>query len=102
MEELEDQDGAKGAGQSAALTFGVERLGKYAADSLGFVVFFLPSLMVSIVSFQAKLDGHRLMLESIRSFDVRAAACALDSDRLQIEAQVCELFDGLEEPLVAC
>ena len=100
IQALEDQSSSQQTGRGTALAFGTNRLLKYIADGQGFLVFCIPSLIFSIVSFHAKLHGHRLMLESIRNFDLREADCAIEEDRLQIEAQVCELFDGLEEPIV--
>ena len=97
---LEDQSGSQQLGHGTTLAFGTKRLLKYIVDGQGFLAFFAPSLIFSIASFHAKLDGHRLMLESLRNFDLRAADCAIEEDRLQIEAQVCELFDGLEEPII--
>ncbi|CAE7870262.1 unnamed protein product [Symbiodinium necroappetens] len=84
-----------------ALAFGLKRFWGYAVATEGYLFFWLLPIMVGIVSFQKKLDGHRDMLESMKSFDVRNAKCAVESDRLAIEAQVAELFDGLEDPIIA-
>ena len=61
----------------------------------------MPSVIISVVSFQRKLDGHKLMLENMRSFNIRCAQCSLESDRSVIETQVAELFDGIEEPMIS-
>ncbi|CAE7276184.1 unnamed protein product [Symbiodinium microadriaticum] len=84
----------------SALLFGLKRFCGYAAASQAYVFFCLPPIMVGIVSFQKKLDGHRDMLESMKSFDVRNAKCSVENDRSVIEAQVAELFDGLEDPII--
>ncbi|CAE7835713.1 unnamed protein product, partial [Symbiodinium necroappetens] len=84
----------------SALLFGLKRFCGYAAASQAYVFFCLPPIMVGIVSFQKKLDGHRDMLESMKSFDVLNAKCSVENDRAVIEAQVAELFDGLEDPII--
>ncbi|CAE7556112.1 unnamed protein product [Symbiodinium microadriaticum] len=84
-----------------ALAFGLKRFWGYAVATEGYLFFWLLPIMVGIVSFQKKLDGHRDMLESMKSVGVRNAKCAVESDRLAIEAQVAELFDGLEDPVIA-
>ncbi|CAE6972223.1 unnamed protein product [Symbiodinium sp. CCMP2456] len=84
-----------------ALAFGLRRVYEYALQTETYVLFCAPPLLVGLVSFQKKLDGHRDMLESMNSFDVRSAKCAVEHDRLVIEAQVAELFDGLEDPIIA-
>ncbi|CAE6926267.1 unnamed protein product [Symbiodinium sp. CCMP2456] len=83
----------------SALAFGFKRFCEYA--TLPYNLFCLPSIIVGVVSFQKKLDGHRNMLQSMKSFNVRHAQCALDNDRSVIEAHVAELFDGLEDPVIA-
>ena len=69
---------------SSALAFGFKRFCEYAASP--YSLFCLPSIMVGVASFQKKLDGHRNMLESMKSFNVRNAQCALVNDRSVIEA----------------
>ena len=70
----------------SALVFGLKRFCGYAAASQAYLFFCLPPIMVGIVSFQKKLDGHRDMLESMQSFDVRNAKCTVENDRSVIEA----------------
>ncbi|CAK9106806.1 unnamed protein product [Durusdinium trenchii] len=48
-----------------------------------------------------KLAHHKLMLKQITSFELRAASCALASDREIIEEQIMELFDEAFEPPVS-
>ncbi|CAE7941780.1 unnamed protein product [Symbiodinium necroappetens] len=79
----------------------LHRLREYVVDGQVFALFYLPSIMIGVVAFQKKLDGHQNMLESMDSFDVRHAKCAEEQDRNVIEAQVAELFDGLEDPIIA-
>ncbi|CAE7759978.1 unnamed protein product, partial [Symbiodinium pilosum] len=52
----------------------------------------LPASIPSFFSFRMKLQSHKLMLDQIASFDVRAAECTLPADREAIEEQVKELF----------
>eukprot|EP00439_Symbiodinium_sp_Y106_P086070 s52_g31.t1 len=85
--------------EGGALMFGLERFYQYV--SLACILLLLPPIMIAVVSFQKKLDGHREMLESMKSFHVRHAKCAVEDDRLVIEAHVAELFDGLEDPIIA-
>ena len=70
--------------EGGALMFGLERFYQYV--SLACILLLLPPIMIAVVSFQKKLDGHREMLESMKSFDVRHAKCAVEDDRLVIEA----------------
>ncbi|CAE7555344.1 unnamed protein product [Symbiodinium natans] len=81
--------------------FGLHRISEYVLQSQAYVLFCAPPMLVGLFCFQKKLDGHRDMLESMASFDVRNAKCAVEQDRLFIEAQVAELFDGLEDPIIA-
>lgn len=47
-----------------------------------------------------KLDGHKLMLDQMASFDLRNAQCTLETDRVVLQRQVVDLFDeALEPPL---
>ena len=79
----------------SALVFGLKRFCGYAAASQAYLLFCLPPIMVGIVSFQKKLDGHRDMLESMKSFDVRNAKCTVESDRSAIEAPPPHILAGL-------
>ena len=63
-----------------------QRLREYAVDGQVLALFYLPSIMIGVVSFQKKLDGHQNMLESMDSFDVRHAKCSVENDRNVIEA----------------
>ncbi|CAE6949707.1 unnamed protein product [Symbiodinium sp. CCMP2592] len=84
-----------------ALAFGLSLIYEYALQNQTYMLFCAPPMLVGLVSFRKKLAGHRDMLESMNSFDVRRAKCAVENDRFVIEAQVAELFDGLEEPIIA-
>jgi len=86
--------------EGGALVFGLRRMAEYALQAQGYALLCAPPMLVGFVSFQRKLDGHRDMLESMASFDVRNAECAVERDRFVIEAQVAELFDGLEDPII--
>ena len=65
------------------------------------LVFYVLPAVASVVTFQQKLDGHKLMLEHLKAFDICAAKCAVESDRPVIEGLVAELFDGLDDPVVS-
>ena len=69
-----------------ALAFGLRLIYEYALQNQTYMLFCAPPMLVGLVSFQKKLDGHRDMLESMNSFDVRRAKCAVEHDRLIIEA----------------
>ncbi|CAE6949727.1 unnamed protein product [Symbiodinium sp. CCMP2592] len=84
-----------------ALAFGLHLIYEYALQNQTCMLFWAPPILIGLVSFQKKLDGHFDMLESMNSFDVRRAKCAVENDRFVIEAQVAELFDGLEDPIIA-
>ena len=66
--------------------FGLHRISEYVLQSQAYVLFCAPPMLVGLFCFQKKLDGHRDMLESMASFDVRNAKCAVEQDRLFIEA----------------
>ena len=55
-------------------------------------IVYLPASIPSFFSFRIKSESHRLMLQQMSSFDVRAAKCTLPSDRLLIEHQVAWVF----------
>eukprot|EP00439_Symbiodinium_sp_Y106_P037535 s5969_g4.t1 len=84
-----------------AFQWGLQRCLSYLQDCPDYLVFYVPSVIISVISFPRKIEGHKLMLENMRSFDIRDAKCALESDRSTIQMQVAELFDGLEEPTVS-
>ncbi|OLP81358.1 hypothetical protein AK812_SmicGene38106 [Symbiodinium microadriaticum] len=81
--------------------WGVQRCLSYLRDCQSYLVFLVPSVVISVVFMPRKIEGHKLMLENMRLFDIRDAKCALESDRRTIQMQVAELFDGLEEPTVS-
>ena len=80
---------AIGANALAAL---LQRLRQYAVDGQVIALFYLPSIMIGVVAFQKKLDGHQNMLESMDSFDVRHAKCSVENDRNVIEAVGAKLL----------
>eukprot|EP00439_Symbiodinium_sp_Y106_P025499 s2094_g3.t1 len=55
-------------------------------------IVYLPASIPSFFSFRMKFQSHRLMLDQMANFDVRAAQCTLPLDRAAIEQQVQELF----------
>ena len=63
-------------------------------------MYFFFALITSFLSF-AKLNRHKLMLDSMASFDIRNANCALETDRVAIEEQVFRLFDEALGPAVS-
>ncbi|CAE7227658.1 unnamed protein product [Symbiodinium sp. CCMP2456] len=65
------------------------------------LVFYVLLAVASVFTFQQKLDGHKLMLEHLKSYDIRTAKCSVESDRPVIEGLVAELFDGLDDPVVS-
>ncbi|CAE7614560.1 unnamed protein product [Symbiodinium sp. CCMP2592] len=73
----------------------------FLAETQVFTVSYLPVIIFSIVTFHQKLDGHKLMLEHLKTYDIREAKCSVESDRPLIEGLVAELFDGLEDPVIA-
>eukprot|EP00438_Fugacium_kawagutii_P026377 Skav206098 [mRNA] locus=scaffold2150:323293:335747:- [translate_table: standard] len=65
-------------------------------------VIYLPVSIPSFFSFRMKLRNHQLLLDQMAAFDVRAAKCALPSDRTAIEEQISELFESkVESPFVS-
>ncbi|CAK9071503.1 unnamed protein product [Durusdinium trenchii] len=40
-----------------------------------------------------KIDGHKLMLDQMESFDFRNAQCTLETDRVVLQRQVLDLFE---------
>ena len=48
-------------------------------------------------------ETHKWSLRSQthRSYNIRSAKCSIERDRDQIEEHVAELFDGLEDPILA-
>ncbi|CAE7318696.1 unnamed protein product, partial [Symbiodinium pilosum] len=90
------------AAQEAPLAYGVSRTLVYLAASPVAAVFAAISfLLVSVVTFPQKLLAHETMLRDIRSYNIRSAKCSIERDRHQIEEHVAELFDGLEDPILA-
>ena len=59
----------------SALEFGTHRILTYLGNTQSYDLFFIPSCVAGIASFQHKLDGHKAMLEGMQAFDIRASEC---------------------------
>lgn len=59
--------------------------------------YLLASFHPKFFSFRMKLRNHQLLLDQMAAFDVRAAKCALPSDRTAIEDQIAALFESKVE-----
>ena len=63
-------------------------------------VYLVMGIPTAWFSFQ-KLDGHKQMLDQMKSFDLRNAQCALETDRVVLQRLVQDLFDEALEPPVS-
>ena len=55
------------------LRFGWEHLLTFVSLTQAFTVFYFPAALASVGTFQHKLDGHKMMLEHLESYDIRSA-----------------------------
>ncbi|CAE7498534.1 unnamed protein product [Symbiodinium natans] len=83
------------------LAYAMRRIMQYVAEAPFFAITLLPTLIVSAVSFKTKLDRHEAMLRQMETFDIRGASCSVEQDRDVIETKVAELFDGIDDPVLA-
>ena len=60
--------------------------------NLPYFVCYLPIALPTMLSFRSKIQGHRLMLEQMASFDLRNAKCSVEADRPLVEEQVALHF----------
>ncbi|CAE7197728.1 unnamed protein product [Symbiodinium natans] len=55
---------------------------------------YLPVALPTMLSFKRKIQGHRLMLEQMASFDLKNAKCSVEADRPLVEEQVALHFQA--------
>ncbi|CAE7197730.1 unnamed protein product [Symbiodinium natans] len=55
---------------------------------------YLPVALPTMLSFKRKIQGHRLMLEQMASFDLKKAKCSVEADRPLVEEQVALHFQA--------
>eukprot|EP00439_Symbiodinium_sp_Y106_P020168 s4373_g2.t1 len=75
--------------EGSALAFGLHRIYEYAVQAQTYTLFCVSPMLVGLVSFQKKLDGHKDMLESMESFDVQRAKCTACKTGSRIPSLLC-------------
>ena len=91
-----------GVAQQAPIAYGASRMLVYLVNAPSTATFATMSfLLVSVVTFPQKLLAHEAMLQDIRCYNIRSAKCSVEEDRQRIQEHVAELFDGLEDPVLA-
>ena len=88
--------------QQARVAYGLSRVLGYLVNVPSAAVSTSMSfLLVSVVTFPQKLLAHEEMLRDMRCYNIRSAKCSVEQDRSRIQEHVAELFDGLEDPIMA-
>ena len=91
-----------GAAAASPLSYGQSRMLLYLASAPSIALFTaMPFILTSVQTFPKKLMDHEAMLRALECYNIRLAKCSLEQDRTRIEEHVAELFDGLEEPVLA-